>query len=82
MDATFDFISHTHTHTHSMVTQGMLITGNPQSGLFGGDGDSLISFSEAQAVLLSAGYEAGTHPGYAPRSAQFHQRFTRTDHYY
>ncbi len=45
----------------------MIVNGDSNSRLFGGDNDNLLSFSEAEAVLITAGYTANTHPGFNPR---------------
>ena len=52
---------------YSMVTEGMVIVGDRDNRFFGGDGNNLLSSTEADAVLLSAAYTANVHPGYNPR---------------
>lgn len=54
----------------SMVTEGMLISGDPDNSFFGGDGDNFLNSTETRAVLLSAAYTANVHPGFNPRCVQ------------
>lgn len=52
---------------HSEVTAAMVIADSDRVDSFGGDADEVFSLREAEIVVLSAGYRAGTHPGYDPR---------------
>ena len=62
--------THAHTHTHhSLISQGMIVTSDPDAQFFGGDADDIFSFADAMAVLLSAGYVANVHPGFDSRYA-------------
>lgn len=75
---TFNYLSFTLLFCHSLVTLGVELRANMLPQNYGGDGDNLISYDEARAVLLSAGYAAGTHPGFDPRSAKKKYKLARS----